>query len=369
VYVSGGTFTKQPGGVISGRNASSSLQNIASGDGYGHTVYVSSSKKRNTTVGEGVTLNSTQDGAAGGWVELMPDNLSLNETLEWLSGNAAAGGAYTVTLSGDESVAPRTLSYSGITVSITLLGGAAGRTVSLSSNGSLFTVGSGVTLTLGNNITLRGRTDNSSSLVLVNSGGKLEMNAGSKISGNTSSRSSGGVAVSSNGTFTMNGGEISGNSVSSSSAVYGGGVYSGGTFAMSGGEISGNTASYGGGGVHVSGGTFTMSGGEISGNSSSSSGGGVHVLSGEFTMNGGEISGNTSSFGGGVYVLSSYGTFTKQPGGVIYGSNASSLLQNTASSDSYGHAVYVSSSKKRNTTAGEDVTLDSTQDGAAGGWE
>jgi hypothetical protein len=70
-----------------------------------------------------------------------------------------------------------------------------------------------------------------------------------------------------------------------------------------------------------------------------------------------------------VYVSGS-GTFTKQSGGVIYGSNESnSALKNTATSgDNYGHAVYVSSSptKKRNTTAGTGVTLNSS---TAGGWE
>jgi hypothetical protein len=62
------------------------------------------------------------------------------------------------------------------------------------------------------------------------------------------------------------------------------------------------------------------------------------------------------------------GTFTKQGGGTIYGSDQSSALKNTANGDTYGHAVYVSGSpaKKRNTTAGLGVTLNS---GTAGGWE
>jgi hypothetical protein len=88
-------------------------------------------------------------------------------------------------------------------------------------------------------------------------------------------------------------------------------------------------------------------------------------------MNGGEISGNTASHGGGVSV--SDGTFVKQSGGVIYGSNASdSSLRNTAGDgDSYGHAVYVDiwPAKIRNATAGSGVTLDSSLSGAAGGWE
>jgi hypothetical protein len=84
-------------------------------------------------------------------------------------------------------------------------------------------------------------------------------------------------------------------------------------------------------------------------------------------MTDGEISGNTSYSGGGVYVNG--GTFTKQSGGVIYGSNENSTLHNTVQGDSAGHAVYVSKTQKRNTTAGVGVTLDSTKSGAAGGWE
>jgi hypothetical protein len=188
--------------------------------------------------------------------------------------------------------------------------------ISLSSNGSLFTMESGVTLTLHNNVSLLGQS-HYYPLVQVNIGGTLEMKAGSKISGNTSSS-------------------------------YGGGVYvADGTFIMSGGTISGNTSS------------------------SSSYGGGVYVDSGTFTMSGGTISGNTSSssYGGGVCVNN--GTFTKQSGGIIYGTNVlDEALKNTSQSDSYGHAVYVQSGdKKRNITAGTDVTLESGTSGEAGGWD
>jgi hypothetical protein len=199
--------------------------------------------------------------------------------------------------------------------------------------------------------------------VRVASNGTFSMNGG-KISDNTAASTGGGVHMASNGTFTMSGGTISGNTAAS----FGGGVEMGGTFSMSGGTISGNSAPFGGG-VRADG-TFTMNNGAISGNSAtSSSGGGVDVW-GIFSMSGGTISGNSaSSFGGGVRVFTE-GTFTKQADGIIYGSNASSTLKNTAGSDSYGHAVYVSSgSKKRNSTAGEGVLLDSTKSGSAGGWE
>jgi hypothetical protein len=340
--------------------------------------------------------------------EIQVPAVSLQAALDWLDSNAEDGGAYAITLKSNESIAPRTLSYGSKIVSVTLKGDTTERRISLSTNGSLFTVASGITLTLDSNVTLQGWSGNTASLIQVNSGGTLVMNTGSKISGNSASYG-GGAYVSSNGTFTMNSGEISGNTASDGGGgVYadgmftmiggeisgnsGGGVYvsSNGTFTMESGEISDNTAGSGvqivnstftmnngeisgnsaifGGGVYVSSGTFTMDGGEISGNSASSNGGGVYIITGTFTMKGGEISGNSaSSDGGGVYGWS-ISTFIKQPNAVIYGSNANNPWKNTAG-DGRGHAVYFVSNKQRNTTAGMGVTLNSSKSGAAGGWE
>jgi hypothetical protein len=178
---------------------------------------------------------------------------------------------------------------------------------------------------------------------------------GGKISGNTSSHG-GGVGVGTGGTFTMRDGVIKENTVSTAPA-YGGGVFvsSGGTFTMQQGEILNNTATS---------------------SSTSSYGGGVSVdNTGIFTMNGGTLGGNAAKTGGGVYVNSS-GVFTKAaPGGIIYGSDENTALKNTvAEGNSGGHAVFVSGGtngvhKKRNTTAGINVALDSTSQGSAGGWE
>jgi parallel beta-helix repeat protein len=93
---------------------------------------------------------------------------------------------------------------------------------------------------LENNVTLNGN-DRSYNPVQVNSGGTLVMRAGSRIERARDN----GVYVS-NGTFTMSGGEISGNTASSS---YGGGVYVSGSGRFTkngGGTISAtNTATYG----------------------------------------------------------------------------------------------------------------------------
>jgi hypothetical protein len=254
---------------------------------------------------------------------------SLEAGFVWLQANAAEGGEYTYILRQDEAIDPHDLDYSGKAVSITLVGDTPERTVRLSANGSLFTVESGVTLTLGAGVTLQGKEDNTASLVMVNSGGTLVMNAGSKISGNTASDNGGGVYVES-GAFTMNGGEISGNTSGGVNDGRGGGVYVyNSTFTMSGDAVvSGNTASGGnnsrGGGVYVYGSTFTMSGDAVVSGNTTSGGGGVCVYSGTFTMSGDAvISGNTASYaGGGGVLISTDGTFTIN-GGKISGNTAS----------------------------------------------
>jgi hypothetical protein len=332
------TFTKETGGIIYGQDeGNAALRNTAKDFSSGHAVYyLRTSFKRNSTARNGVTLDTRVSGAAGGWVDTVPANLSFEDALKWFNGNLVTNTAYTLTLNRDETIAPSTFSNAGSPLSITIRGDTEERTISLSESGSLFTVGSGVTLILENNITLQGRSDNTASLVRVNNG-TLEMRSGSKISDNTSS--------------------------------YGGGVYVNGAFTMNGGEISGNTASSGnGGGVYFAYGRFTMSGGTISGNTASSGNGGGVYVNGTFTMSGGEISDNTASSGGGVFV-SSDGTFTKQTGGVIYGSNGGNLKNTATNGD--GHAVYVDSSpaKKRNTTAGQSITLESAKNGSYDGWE
>jgi len=215
------------------------------------------------------------------WINLPIEaqGATLAEKLTWLETNAASNNTYIITLNSNEGIGPKTLSYSGKSNITLRMKNTVMRTVSLSSNGTLFSVGSGVTLILDSNITFQGRNNSNTTygLVEVNSNGTFIMNTGTKITGNTVNTSlssyGGGVSVI-GGTFTMNGGEISSNivshsySISSANTVYGGGVYVGrGTFTMNGGVISGNIVSsyntisgvyYGGGGVYVNSGTFTM---------------------------------------------------------------------------------------------------------------
>ncbi|MCL2080138.1 MAG: hypothetical protein FWH17_09955 [Oscillospiraceae bacterium] len=185
-------------------------------------------------------------------------------------------------------------------------------------------VGGGVDVVTGNFIMTGGTISDNRA---VSGGGVYLSNSstftmeGGEISGNTAQGDGGGVYLRNSSTFTMEGGEISGNTAQGGS---GGGVYaatSSNTFSMSGGEISGNMAQGYGGGVFISNSsTFTMEGGEISGNKAKGYGGGVYVGGpiGTFSMSGGEISGNTANRGGGVYVT---GSFTIE-GGEISGNTA-----------------------------------------------
>jgi uncharacterized repeat protein (TIGR02543 family) len=322
------------------------------------------------------------------WVENIVPGETLEEKFNWLQTNAASNTAYSVIVTDEENlILNKTLSYSGkINVTIRLQGDNNMRTVSSLSENShsyLFAVNSGVTLILENNITLK--DSYAISVVLISSGGALVMREGSVITGNNRSSSSGGGVFVDNGIFTMNGGKIKGSNATISNEGRGGGVYvNGGTFTMNDGEISGNYASERGGGVYVNTGTFTMNNGKISGNTVYgrgntlylNGGGGVHVYRGTFMMNGGEISGNTAysgrtdnvSRGGGVYVYS--GDF-KKTGGIIYGYTADDTNSNYVSGQSSnGHAVFIQtpSIKRREITAGPTVNLDSSKNGADGGW-
>ena len=214
---------------------------------------------------------------------------------------------------------------------VTINGG--NHTITLTGTGCLLLLGYDQTVTV-SDLNLVGNKSNNISLVsfpytATGSDSALTMN-NCTVTGNMGGTGGGGGVYVIDGTFTMNGGEISGNELSGD----GGGVYlHGGTFTMNGGEISDNISSGSGGGVCVvrlgyNPGTFIMNGGKISGNEASS-GGGVNVadsnstdpeLISTFTMNGGTISGNTARFNGGGVRVQGDGIL-RIVTGTVYGSN------------------------------------------------
>jgi hypothetical protein len=329
-------------GMLSGSNP---YTLSISGFTAGGTVSVSVSKTGFTISGSPKTVTIYCVSENG----IIVPGTTLNNKFTWLAGNAASNNTYIVEVNGDESIADIKLYYSGKNNIVIKLRGIGGmQTISLSSKNRMFTVAIGVTLDLDNNITLKGISDNSNSLINIGAsgttGGTLIMNSNSLITGN--------------------------NSISGYNAERGGGVYvtnSASTFIMNGGSITGNTSSRDGGGVCTTGGTIIMNGGEISNNSSSSYGAGVYVGDGTFTMNGGEIYGNTisssSGEGGGVFQLR--GKFTKT-GGSIYGytsgNSMSNVVKNTSGvvQNNRGHAIYASGyngNVRRDNDTGPGVVL------------
>lgn len=269
VGVSGGTFNMYGGTVCGGSLGSGGGVHVSSGtfNMYGGRI-------------SGNVSKDTSDGGGGGVYV-------CNSSTFNMSGNAAVSG--------------NTAQY--------------GSGVYLSSN-STFTMSEHAAIS-GNSAAMTGGG------VFVSSG-SITMSSDAAISGNSAGNNGGGIYISYPGTFTMENGTISGNSADKN----GGGVYvhNSGAFTMNSGSISGNRATQNGGGVYVKNGTFTMSGGKVTGNSATE-GGGVDVNNGSFTMSGGSITGNTTTGddanfcgGGGVDVYNG-GSFTMS-GGSITGNNS-----------------------------------------------
>jgi len=227
-------------------------------------------------------------------------------------------------------------------------------------DGYLFVIPSGITLELGNNVTLDGNSIPFST-VIVEAGGTFIMNNGSTVKNTNDS----GVLV--EGAFTMNGGTISGNRHVSRGV---------------------DLPPSDGGGVVVKGGTFTMNGGTISNNVQSNhtykGGGGVCVFEGTFTMKGGTISGNTtnssqyinyphiySTYGGGVYVGAyAYSDSTSSKTAASFTKSGGTI--DVTNSAEFGKVIYVdrsTGSDVRETTAGPSDNLTSAISGSGGGWE
>ena len=160
------------------------------------------------------------------------------------------------------------------------------------------------------------------SIIKAANGGTIVLNRGAILQNNKAAQFGSGILANNSVNITMEDGAIIRNNTNSNYEL-GGGILlgNGSTFTMNGGEISGNTAN-GGGGVAIIGSTMVMNGGTISNNSTyktsgqGSYGAGVYVADyanasggdilftptpASFEMNGGKITGNTAlDYGGGV---------------------------------------------------------------------
>ena len=226
-------------------------------------------------------------GDHSGWTEL-----SGNKELKSLSGNCVLTDDVIVTGTSSGNIEIK----SAVTLCLN------GYTLNLNGSNS-FRIYENGSLTLCD-CTGRGKITNSQSTVVAGvymEGGSFTMNGGT-ISGN----GGGAVQVNSGASFIMNGGSITDNHLNvtkdANYAPCGGVLVNGGSFIMTGGSITGNTVEVEGG-LSVSGGVLVCNGGS-------------------FTMTGGEITNNhctvegflpTSGIAGGVCVGSAFmgtGTFT-----------------------------------------------------------
>jgi hypothetical protein len=249
---------------------------------------------------------------------------TLLAKLQWITANVQSGVNYIVTApQATENLSPQTLAYTDRNnVTITLQGGDTEKVIQLQGNGTLFTLSNGVTLVLDNNVTLRGHSGNNRSMIWLN-GGTLVMKDSSQITGNTSSFSNpisngaaAAVSAAGSGTFIMEGGRIHDNHINEFSTRHNtphtNSVYAAGV------TVTNNSSS----------GVFTKSGGTIYGYTASDT-----------------VNSNVIRIGNG------HGHF------------------NVTIPTNRGSAVWVDSSpaKRRETTAGSAVNMDSHVAGFAGG--
>ncbi|MCL2245059.1 MAG: putative Ig domain-containing protein [Treponema sp.] len=223
----------------------------------------------------------------------------LSSAVNYITNSSNPDGVYTLIIDRDVTTTGSSLNRANRNLTIIGLGGE--RTIGRTTAGSIFTLTNGFALTLGENITVRAFDGNTgSNLISLASGSAFTMKTGSKITGYSASTATINVVSITEGTFTMNGGEISGNrhtgsaTSSMTAAVRVSGANS--TFIMNGGTITDNiltgtsnpvAASIHAGGVIILGeANFTMTGGTITGNfRNTSTAADVGILAGAGTIN------------------------------------------------------------------------------------
>ena len=261
VYVSGGSTFTMTGGSIADNSAT---EGSSSYTGYGGGVYVSSGSTDATFTmsGGSITDNTATQYGGGVYVDGSFDasgSACITDNMAGYGGGVYAATSDKVTMTGNVSIADNT-----------------------AGNGGGVYVDGGK-LTVSGSVSIAGNKATRSGGGISISAGDLAVSDSVKISGNTAGQYGGGVDVS-YGSFTMSGGSITGNSVTSTHANFGDG---GGVF------------------VYGTNGSFTMTGGEITGNSAANRGGGVLMLNTPMTVSGNvQIRDNwkNGTLSGGVYV-------------------------------------------------------------------
>ena len=224
--------------------------------------------------GNSAQYSGMQDGAgimvqSGGTVYMRGGTISGNTAMSNGGGVYVDGGTFTMT---------------GGTISGNTANGASG------GGGGIFVFSGSVTIASG---TVSGNTTNGNGGGINVWGGTATIEGTGAVSDNTTGGKGGGVYTN-EGSLTMTGGTISGNT-----AVYGGGVYDGPKntthFKLSGGRITNNTASSAYGGVFYDGHMFLSGDPEVSGNMTGSTVNNIRA-GGKITIEG-VLTGSAKSIG------------------------------------------------------------------------
>lgn len=191
-----------------------------------------------------------------------------------------------------------------------------------------------------------------------------------------------GIAVE-NGSLTMNGGTVSGNTA----ANLGGGIYSHDSKTeISNVTVSGNEAADRGGGIFINGNDVKLTNNTISGNQANQNGGGVYVMGiGTTTMNGNSITGNKANQGGGIYATGNKANVTMTGGsisnntadmvgggvrlanGVTFTMNSGSITGNACFGENYGGGGVYSYKDTKFIMNGGEITGNTAANGYGGG--
>jgi hypothetical protein len=343
IEVDDGTYAESitfpDGKVITLRSLHGALSTIITGvDG---SATVTCGFLEGTTTLEGFTINH-ESGNTGRGITITAGYLTINNC--WVSDNSAIyGGGIaneigTLTITGSAIVNNSVSNYGGgiyndsgfLTITdCTISDNSASTMGGGICNDSGFLTITGSTISDNSASTMGGGIYNEDSILTIITDSIISSNSAdygggisnlpsslleitdSTISANVANHSGGGIV--NDGTLTITGSTISGNS-----ATNVGGIANFGTLTITGSTISGNSADYAGG-ISNNSGFLTITGSTISGNSATD-GGGIYKYSGTLTITGSTISGNSATDGGGIYKYSGTLTIT---GSTISGNSAS----------------------------------------------
>ncbi len=220
---------------------------------------------------------------------LLPKCLAVSASLALALGSAPAGimsGLFTSTITA--SAANSTVTSWSQLQSAFDNGGTVklGANITSSASDDDLSIESGVTVVLDLNGKTLSRSTSAESMVIYNEGDLTIKDSGGSgvITGSNSNNS---AAIDNDGTLTITGGTISGNSGKN----FGGGLVNYGTAYINGGKITNNTANYGAGIYNF--GTLYVNGGEISSNTALS-GSGINNDNGNLYLYGGTITSNVA---------------------------------------------------------------------------